>query len=522
MTTAPIGDYSNRDYASLVESLLDVAAVRLPEWTDRSENDIGRLLLELFAYIGDTILYYQDRVAAEAFLATAVERRSVIDLLALIGYELSTPAPAAVALDLTPQDTSTLVRVDVGATFSTVAAEGQPAVTFSYLPVDGRPLEVMPVAGPDGSPRPIHLTALNASPVSSNLGQSVGLENQGFLLPQTPVILARDPAVWDGLVVEVQTAGVWERWERRATLLESGADDPHFIVRVDDADAATVYFGDGTYGRIPAAGAPVRASYLIGGGSAGNVGPGTVTQIAGGVNVQATVRNPLGGSGGDDRESIEHARAHAPGVFRSQQRAVTVADYVELAEAFPGVARAMAVAPTPDETVAPARTARGQAAPGLVTWNYVDLIVVAEGALDLNDALRGELQQYFDARKMVTTIVSIRAPVFVRVDLYVVVGVEPTAYAGDVQARAVEAVGALFDLDRVDFGEPFYLSKVYEAVESVEGVAYADVRGFRGRRSYPPNQQISTSGANGGRIPLREREFPRPGRIRIKTEGGLS
>ena len=522
MSTAPIGDYSNRDYASLVESLLDTAAVRLPEWTDRSENDIGRLLLELFAYVGDTILYYQDRVAAEAFLATAVERRSVIDLLALIGYELSTPAPAAVGLALTPQDTNTVVRVDVGARFATVAAAGRPAVEFSYLPVDGRPLQQMPVAGPDGRPRPIRFTALNATPVSSDLGQSVGLENQGFRLPQTPVILARDPVVWDGLIVEVQTAGVWERWERHTSLLESAADDPHFVVHVDEDDSATVYFGDGTYGRIPPAAAPLRASYLIGGGAAGNVGPDTVSVIASGVNVQATVRNPLGASGGDDHESIEHARAHAPGVFRSQQRAVTIADYVELAESYPGVARAMAVAPTPERTIAPARTGRGQPAPALVTWNYVDLIVVPEGGLDLNDALRGELQQYFDARKMVTTIVSIRSPVFVRVDIRVLIGVEPTAYAGDVRARAREAVDALFDLERVDFGQPVYLSKVYEAVEGVEGVAYADVRGFRGRRSYPPQQAIATSGAGGGRIPLREREFPRPGRIRITTEGGLS
>jgi hypothetical protein len=522
MATAPIGDYSNRDYASLVESLLDVAAVRLPEWTDRSENDIGRLLLELFAYVGDTILYYQDRVAAEAFLATAVERRSVIDLLALIGYELSTPAPAAVALELTPQDATVMVRIDVGARFATVAAEGRPAVEFAYLPVGDQPLEQMPVAGSTGRPHPIRFTALNATPVSSDLGQSVGLENQGFRLPQSPVILARDPVVWDGLVVEVQTAGVWERWERRSTLLDSGADDACFVVRVDDDDTATVYFGDGRYGRIPPAAAPVRARYLIGGGAAGNVGPGTVTVIASGVNVQATVRNPLGASGGEDREAIEHARAHAPGVFRSQQRAVTVADYVELAESYPGVARAMAVAPMPDHTVVPARTARGQSAPSLVSWNYVDLIVVAEGALDLTDALRGELQQYFDARKMVTTIVSIRSPVFVRVDIRVVVGVEPTAYAADVRARALERVRALFDLDQVDFGQPVYLSKVYEAVEAVEGVAYADVRGFRGRRSYPPGQMIATSGAGGGRIPLREREFPRPGRIRITTEGGLS
>src|SRR3954470_23808682 len=103
-TDQRITDFTSRDYASLVESLLDAAALKLPEWTDRSENDIGRLMLELFAQVGDVLLYYQDRIANEAFLSTAVERRSVIDLLGLIGYPLGTPAPASVELTLTARN----------------------------------------------------------------------------------------------------------------------------------------------------------------------------------------------------------------------------------------------------------------------------------------------------------------------------------------------------------------------------------------------------------------------------------
>src|SRR3954469_549440 len=135
MSTKPvISDYTNRDYESLVASLLELAAQRLPEWTDHSENDVGRMLVDLFAYVGDVLCYYQDRIVGEAFLATAVERRSVIDLLALIGYTLSTPAPATAALHVTvPDDAATPVTVGVGATFSTVAAPGRPAVEFVHL-----------------------------------------------------------------------------------------------------------------------------------------------------------------------------------------------------------------------------------------------------------------------------------------------------------------------------------------------------------------------------------------------------
>ncbi len=519
MAAGPIGDYTGRDYASLVDSLLDTAALTLPEWTDTSENDLGRLLLELFAYVGDVVLYYQDRIANEAFLETAIERRSVIDLLSLIGYTLSTPAPASVELELTPKDASTSVHVDVGARFSTVAAAGKPAVQFVYMPVAGTPIDQMPVVDA-GVVQPIVLAALNAEPRSESLGASNGDANQGFMLTQRPVLLARDPTVWDGLVVEVESGGVWEQWERRSTLLYSLSDDPHFVVRVDEDDAAEIVFGDGTYGHVPAPGSPVRARYLTGGGSAGNVGPNTVTVVTSGVSVQATVTNPVGASGGADRESIEHARAHAPAVFRSQQRAVTAADFAALAESYPGVARAVAVAPTWDHTVPPQQTTAAQGTPGLVSWNYVDLIVVAMGSLELTDSLRANLLQFFETRRMVTTIVSVREPVFVSVNVTVEVGVEPTFYAGDVRQRAQERLEALFDLDNVDFGTPVYLSKTYEAVESVDGVSYADVSVFEGVRSYPVGDVVTS--ADPGRIPLRPREFPRKGTIAVTTTGGLA
>ncbi len=61
MAEPPVIDYTSREYLSLLASMLDLAAQKLPEWTDRSENDFGRLLLETFAYVGDVILFYQDR-----------------------------------------------------------------------------------------------------------------------------------------------------------------------------------------------------------------------------------------------------------------------------------------------------------------------------------------------------------------------------------------------------------------------------------------------------------------------------
>jgi uncharacterized phage protein gp47/JayE len=502
MATEPqITDFTNRDFTSLVESLLDLAALRLPEWTDQSENDVGRMLLELFAYTADVLLYYQDRIANEAFLETAVERRSVIDLLSLIGYTLATPAPASVALEVTPKDPSVTVQIDVGARFATAAAVDRPPVEFVFLPTSGAPLvQRADVVG--GEVVPIVVTAANATRVTDEtLGVSRGFENQRFPLSQSPVVLPRDPDPQDTIVVEVDAGSGFERWRRRTTLFYSLSDDDHFVARVDGEDRAEVVFGDGTFGRIPPAGAAIRASYLVGGGEQGNVAANTITVVRSGVNTDVTVTNPKPASGGADREPIEEARRNAPTVFRSLQRAVTKEDVAALAETFPGVARAVAV---------PA------------AWNFVDVFVVAEGGLDLTDVLRASLQQFFETRRMVTTLITIREPVFVSISVDVVVGVEPTFYADDVERRAREAIEALFTIDKLDFGRTFHLSKVFEAAEAVDGVAFVEVPGFVGRRSVPPGQVVDPAAAKAGRIPLRDHEFPRLGTITLTTSGGLT
>ena len=74
----PALDYLARDYASFRQMLLDYVAQRNPTWTERSPADLGIALLELFAYEGDHLSYFQDAVANEAFLDTAdsASRRS--------------------------------------------------------------------------------------------------------------------------------------------------------------------------------------------------------------------------------------------------------------------------------------------------------------------------------------------------------------------------------------------------------------------------------------------------------------
>lgn len=88
-------DYLAKDYAGFRQALLDFVSTRFPSWTERSEADVGMMLLELFATQADWLSYLQDRVANEAFLGTATRRSSVAGHLALLGYRLFEGTSAA-------------------------------------------------------------------------------------------------------------------------------------------------------------------------------------------------------------------------------------------------------------------------------------------------------------------------------------------------------------------------------------------------------------------------------------------
>lgn len=102
LTTQPVAqpemavaiDYLTKDYAGFRQALLNFIPTRLPAWTERSEADLGMMLVELFSATADNLSYMQDRVANEAFLTTASQRRSVARHLALIGYQMDDGASA--------------------------------------------------------------------------------------------------------------------------------------------------------------------------------------------------------------------------------------------------------------------------------------------------------------------------------------------------------------------------------------------------------------------------------------------
>ena len=84
----PRPNYLAKDYASLRQLILDRLALLVPDWRERHVPDLGITLVELLAYVGDYLSYYQDAVGTEAYLGTACQRISVRRHARLVDYRL--------------------------------------------------------------------------------------------------------------------------------------------------------------------------------------------------------------------------------------------------------------------------------------------------------------------------------------------------------------------------------------------------------------------------------------------------
>lgn len=82
-------NYLAKDYASFRRLMLDRMSIIMPDWKERSPADLQVALVELLAYSGDRLSYYQDAAATEAYLGTARRRVSLRRHVRLLDYVVS-------------------------------------------------------------------------------------------------------------------------------------------------------------------------------------------------------------------------------------------------------------------------------------------------------------------------------------------------------------------------------------------------------------------------------------------------
>ncbi len=678
-------DYTARDYNALRQLLLDRLSALHPAWRDRSPADLGVMLIELLAYVGDRLSWQQDAIATEAYLGTARRRTSVRRHARLIDYRMHDGCNArtwvhvvAGADDIVvPAGTALLTRVarqsdrltaaalaDVlsgrprplvfetmhaarlfieqnsmrfytwgdsrcclprGATRATLAghltsltlvepdeqvlifeetrgprsgreSDADPGhrhavrltrVTLGHDPLGGQlhadpaqrtdapvPITEIEWSGQDALPFPLCISAEEDGQLFEDVSVARGnvvLADHGASqparalvpavpaaqvairagtraacaepdrttaphrfrprLPEGPVTMAapydheqpppaastldQDPrAALPALTLRTSIDPLLPVWRPVTDLIAAGPGNEVFVVELEDDGEANLRFGDGVHGRRPPAGETFTAQYRIGAGAVGNVGADSIAHIVSTDSGIVRVRNPLPATGGTEPEATERVREIAPATFRTQQRAVTAADYADVARAAGGIQMARA-------------RARWTG-----SWRTMAVTVDPEKTDRLDAGTQTRVLNRLDRFRMAGADVAVRRPRYVPLEVAIDVCVASDYSAADVERALLDRLGTaalpdggrgLFHPDNFTFGQPIWLSQIYGAVYGVEGIESATVTVFR---------RMGESGSadlDAGRIRLADTElprlandpnFPERGVLRLELRGG--
>jgi hypothetical protein len=128
-------DYLAKDYLSFRRLMLDRMAAIIPEWQERNPADLGVMLVETLAYVGDQLSYAQDAAATEAYLGTARQRISVRRHARLVDYLVGEGANARawVFFEVEPGSNADGQTLPAGATLLTRASGRRAAVSSGEL-----------------------------------------------------------------------------------------------------------------------------------------------------------------------------------------------------------------------------------------------------------------------------------------------------------------------------------------------------------------------------------------------------
>lgn len=101
----------------------------LEQWRARGRDDLGIMLLEMWAYVLDILGFYDERIANESYLRTAVLRPSLRKLVELIGYQ-ARPALGASVVLAAVADGNRPVVLPPRTGFRSDAFDGEPPQVF--------------------------------------------------------------------------------------------------------------------------------------------------------------------------------------------------------------------------------------------------------------------------------------------------------------------------------------------------------------------------------------------------------
>jgi uncharacterized phage protein gp47/JayE len=171
-----------------------------------------------------------------------------------------------------------------------------------------------------------------------------------------------------------------------------------------------------------------------------------------------SVSNALGLQGGADAESIESMRTSIPKSIRAVERAVTLEDFASLTMRVGGVAKAST---NPASSVTSVQVAMAPVGGGSPTPTLVS-----------------DVETYLSVRKMVGVDVVVVNPVYVPINITVLITVDERYRNIDVHDAVEAAIRKMFSFDYVSFAQRITKSSVFRNTVDIEGVIYVEITTF--------------------------------------------
>lgn len=320
-----------------------------------------------------------------------------------------------------------------------------------------------------------------------SLGFSDGKANQKFALKEMEV----DPRT---VRVFVDSGISWDEW-LQVEHIEDYPPVAHVFQTIIASDN-TVYvaFGDGISGSIPDKEAGIKAVYIAGGGTYGNVSAGSLSKwgVVPGLNSavikdKITVTNASAATGGTDPESNDSIRYNAPRALRAMNRAVTLEDFGNLALTSDGVAKANAIASSRSSVtvyIAPVSSDNsGEQVPGFM-GDIVDYLDETPQMVLLKESVFNNMED----KLQIGTTLTVSSPTYTAAWVKVTFSVLPRYNVATVEAAIKKAILDGFSYNNVNFADVITPEEVEFKLRQVDGVSNVRVtelyrEGGEGRNS---------------------------------------
>ena len=300
----------------------------LDEFKDFNFEGSGTsILLDLLAYVTHYQGFYNNMVANELFLDSAVKRTSVVSHAKALGYTPTSSSCSTAVVDVTINNTDTSTTYLTKRTKFTGTKDG---ISYIFSNSDVETFEVL------NSTQKIarNVSIVEGTWRNASFVVDSNIEPQRFIIPDKNVDTNR-------LTVNVQssttdTTGYADTWTAVTDITTLTSTSKVYFLQETEDGYYEIYFGDGILGSAVSDGNLILVDYLVSNGTeANNIGSQDATNarsFSSSLSDVADIAVVTTSNGGKGKETLDSIKFNAPKAFQSQNRNVTTNDYKSFIE----------------------------------------------------------------------------------------------------------------------------------------------------------------------------------------------